>query len=93
MNNWINLLTEFNQEDYDRHRRAEGYEEGVADGIATGEARGKSIGIAEGARKTAIANAKNAFNMGLNPEQVAKITELPLEQVLELKAELENADK
>ena len=27
-----NLLTEFNQEDYDRNRRAEGYEDGYSDG-------------------------------------------------------------
>ncbi|MBB5227285.1 hypothetical protein HNP76_002683, partial [Treponema ruminis] len=28
-----NLLTEFNQEDYDRNRRAEGYEDGYDDGV------------------------------------------------------------
>ncbi len=40
-----------------------------------------------GARQNAIANARNALNMGLSPEQVSQITELPLEQVLTLKNE------
>ncbi len=69
-----NLLTDFNQEDYDRNRREEGYEIGIQDGI----------------RENAIANAKNALSMGLSPEQAAQITSLPLEQVLALKEELEH---
>ena len=44
-------------------------------------------GIKRGAQQTAIANARNALNMGLSPEQVSQITELPLEQVLTLKNE------
>ena len=69
------LLTEFDQELHDRCT----YEEGVADG----EARG--------AQQTAIANAKNALDMGLTPEQIAQITSLPLEQVLALKSEMVQA--
>jgi hypothetical protein len=42
-------------------------------------------GVAEGAQQNAIANAKNALDMGLTPEQIAQITSLPLEQVLALK--------
>ena len=75
-----NLLTEFNQEDYDRNRRAEGFEDGVE--------YGKELGRSEGERKTAIENAKNALAMGLSPEQASQITALPLEQVIALKEEL-----
>ena len=62
-----NLLTEFNQEDYDRNRRAEGFE------------------------AASIENAKNALAMGLSPEQASQITDLPLEQVIALKEELNRA--
>ena len=48
-------------------------------------------GVAEGAQQTAIANAKNALDMGLTPEQIAQITSLPLEQVLALKSEMAHA--
>ncbi len=68
-----NLLTEFNQEDYDRNRRAEGYEDGYSDGE----------------RQNAIANAKNLLRMNLGtPEQIAQAVCLPLDQVLALKDEL-----
>ena len=66
------LLTEFDQELHDRCTMEYGYEQGVA----------------EGAQQTAIANAKNALDMGLTPEQIAQITSLPLEQVLALKEEV-----
>lgn len=48
----------------------------------------KIEGREEGAQQTAIANAKNALNMGLTPEQASQITSLPLEQVLALKEEV-----
>ena len=94
-----NLLTEFDQELHDRCTREAGYEEGVADGeargrasgLAEGEARGRASGLAEGAQQNAIANAKNALDMGLTPEQIAQITSLPLEQVLALKNEMAHA--
>ena len=66
------LLTEFDQELHDRCTMEYGYEQGVA----------------EGAQQNAIANAKNALDMGLTPEQIAQITSLPLEQVLALKEEV-----
>jgi hypothetical protein len=71
-----NLLTDFNQEDYDRNRREEGYEIGIQDGIA------------KGIRENAIANAKNLLNLSVAPEIVAQGCSLPLEQVLALKEEL-----
>ena len=69
------LLTEFDQELHDRCTMEYGYEQGVA----------------EGAQQTAIANAKNALDMGLTPEQIAQITSLPLEQVFALKNEMAHA--
>ncbi len=53
------------------------------EGYAEGERRG--------AQQNAIANAKNALNMKLTPEQTAQITSLPLEQVLALKEEMPQA--
>ena len=69
------ILTEFDQEAYDRHRRAEG--------IAIGEARG--------ARNAKLENAKNFLKLGVAIETVAKGCSLPLEQVLALKEELSPA--
>ena len=68
------------QEDYDRNRRAEGFEDGVE--------YGKELGRSEGERLAAIANAKNMLSDAVPAEQVAKWTSLPLEQVLALKDEV-----
>ena len=76
-----NLLTEFNQEDYDRNRRAEGYEDGYDDG--------RALGRSEGERQNAIANAKNLLKLNkLSAEEIADCCSLPLEQVLALKDEI-----
>ena len=86
-----NLLTEFNQEDYDRNRRAEGYEDGYDDGVEYGKELGRSEGKIEGERQTAIANAKNLLRMNLGtPEQISQAVALPLEQVLALKEEVKD---
>ncbi len=47
--------------------------------------------MTEGARQTAIANAKKLIFLGVPPETVAEGCSLPLEQVLALKQELEVA--
>ncbi|MBB5226525.1 hypothetical protein DYE50_08325 [Treponema ruminis] len=68
-----NLLTEFNQEDYDRNRRAEGFEDGVE----------------YGERQATISNAKNLLKLNkLSAEEIADCCSLPLEQVLALKDEI-----
>ena len=78
-----NLLTEFNQEDYDRNRRAEGYEDGYDDG--------RAIGRSEGERQNAIANAKNLLKLNkLSAEEIADCCSLPLDTVLALKAEVKD---
>lgn len=45
-------------------------------------------GRAEGAKQTAIENAKNLLKEGDSPEKIARCCSLPLEQVLALKEEL-----
>ena len=62
-------LTEFDQEEYDRHRRAEGREEGIA----------------EGAHDKAIESARNLLALNiLTAEQIAQANGLSLEEVLSL---------
>jgi len=80
----MDLLTEFDQEQYDRIRRREGYEAGVSDGIS----QGITQGISQGARQTAIKNAIAFLKEGDTPEKVARCTELPLEKVLELQEQI-----
>ena len=84
----MDLLTEFDQEQYDRIRRREGYEAGVSDGITQGISQGISQGITQGARQTAIKNAIALLKEGDTPEKVARCTELPLEKVLELQEQI-----
>ena len=80
----MDLLTEFDQEQYDRIRRREGYEAGVSDGIT----QGITQGFSQGARQTAIKNAIAFLKEGDTPEKVARCTELPLEKVLELQEQI-----
>ncbi len=47
----------------------------------------KKEGIAEGERRKAIEDAKNALSLNLSVEQVSKITNLPLERIIELQAQ------
>ena len=63
-------------EEYGDERAAEALKTGIQQGIQ------------QGAQHNAIENAKNALLMGLPPEQVTQITNLPLEQVLELQKNL-----
>ena len=65
----MDLLTEFDQEQYDRIRRREGYEDGVS----------------QGAQQQAIESARNALEMKLPVEQISKITGLSNEKIIELK--------
>ncbi|MBP5465603.1 MAG: hypothetical protein J6Y13_10580, partial [Treponema sp.] len=62
---------EFNQEEYDRNRREEGFEDGERSGIVLG-------------KKEA---ARNMLKMGLGTcEQVTQATGLPLEEVKKISA-------
>ena len=51
----------------------------------------KYLAREEGARETAIANAKNLLSENISPEIIARCCSLPLEQVLGLRKEMEPA--
>ena len=53
-------------------------------GREEGREEGRAEGRAEGASEEKIANAKHFLAMGLSPEQVAKGTELSLEDILKI---------
>ena len=56
------------------------------EGMEKGMEKGRLEGMLETKRKT----AKNFLRQGLSPEQIAEATELPLNEVLQLKKELDN---
>ena len=60
--------------------RYDGYDEGYEKGISIGLATGRE----EGAYETKLETARRLLSMGLEPEQVAQGTDLPLETVQEL---------
>ena len=53
-----------------------------------GKEAGIEIGKEAGKEEKAIEAARNALEMNLSPEQAAKISDLPLEKVLELQKEI-----
>ena len=71
-------LTEFDQEQYERQIRAEGFEDGHNEGISQGEQKAK------------LEAAKNLIQMKLGTlEQIAQAQGLPLEEVEALSETLE----
>ena len=54
-----------------------------------GRLEGHQEGRLEGSIARAIENAKNFLNMGFSPEQVAKGTGLTLEEVMQLKEQMQ----
>jgi predicted transposase/invertase (TIGR01784 family) len=69
--------------------RIEGEKRDYITGINAAKREGRAEGREEGAKATAIANAKNMLIDNVSPEQIAKWTSLPLEQVLALKEEVD----
>ena len=65
-------LTEFDQEEYDRNRRQEGYEEGIQ----------------QGSRLAKLETARNLLAKNIAPETIAECTGLDMEEVLELSKKL-----
>ena len=63
----------------------EKFEDGVEKGIAQGIAKGREEGIEQGTYNTKLETAKTALSMNLPPEDISKLTGLPLETVMELK--------
>ena len=70
-----------------QNERAEGREEGRAEGREEGRAEGREEGLAQGLEKLKAATlniAKQLIATGMSAEQIAAITSLPLETVVEL---------
>ena len=61
-----------------------GIKKGREEGIAQGREKGIAEGIEQGAYNTKLETAKNALSMNLPPEDISKLTGLPLETILEL---------
>ena len=65
-------LTEFDEEEFKRVYREDGYEDGLADG----------------ATQKALEDAENLLKEGIDQETVARCIGLPLEQVIQIKENL-----
>ena len=65
-------LTEFDEEEFKRVCREDGYEDGLADG----------------ATQKALESAENLLKEGIDQETVARCIGLPLEQVIQIKENL-----
>jgi predicted transposase/invertase (TIGR01784 family) len=63
-------------------------EERFEAGMEKGIEKGREQGIEQGAYNTKLETAKNALSMNLPPEDISRLTGLPLETVLELKDRL-----
>ncbi len=56
------------------------------EGMEKGRLEGKREGLIEGQRKT----AKNFLRLGLSPEKVAEAAELPIDEIIQLKKEIDH---
>ena len=63
----------------------EKFEAGMEKGIKQGIEKGREEGREQGAYNKSLETAKTALSMNLPPEDISKLTGLPLETVLELK--------
>ena len=87
------LMTEYDYATDMAVLKEEAYEDGLFVGLATGREEGREEGISiglergleRGAYQTKLETARNLLSMGLEPEQVAQGTDLPLGTVLELR--------
>ena len=61
--------------------RTEGYESGHSEGRAEGHAKGLAEGLVEGENKERINIIKNIYNSGVTPENISKMTKIPLETI------------
>ena len=76
------------QELFDKGKEAgvkEGIEIGVKEGMEIGVKEGKEIGVKEGEEKEKWRFALNCIKEGLSIEIIAKLTDLPIEQIALLK--------
>ena len=66
----------------------EKFEAGMEKGIKQGIEKGREEGIAQGTYNKSLETAKNALSMNLPPEDISKLTGLPLDTILKLKDQL-----
>ena len=66
----------------------ERFEAGMEKGIKQGIEKGREEGIAQGTYNKSLETAKNALSMNLPPEDISKLTGLPLDTILKLKNQL-----
>ena len=78
------ILTEFDQEQYDRNRRREGYEEGIAIGEKKGIAIGEKRGMQQGVQQTRIETARNMLKDGLPSDLIMKYTGISAQNLAKL---------
>ena len=69
----------------DRLKFEEGMEQGIEKGIEQGIEKGIEQGIEQGERTKALEVAKNLLEIGMEVEQIAKVTQLSKEEILALK--------
>ena len=69
--------------------RYDGYDEGYENDISIEQEQGLERGLERGAYQNKLETARSLLSEGLNPEQVARCTALPLETVRELAGALE----
>ena len=86
------LMTEYNYATDMAVLKEEAYEDGLFAGLEQGLERGRkegiSVGIERGAYETRLETARSFLSEGLDPQMVARCTDLPLETVLELEQSL-----
>ncbi len=63
----------------------EKFEDRMKKGIAQGIEKGREEGIEQGAYNKSLETAKTALSMKLSPEDISKLTGLPLKTVMDLK--------
>ena len=64
------------------------FEQGKAEGIAQGKAEGITQGIEQGTVKTKLEIIKNLLKEKMSPNFIAKITDLSVEQIIEIEKNL-----
>lgn len=67
-------------------------EEGRQEGRIEGELKGRQEGRREGGKEQQIKTARNMLKLGMAPELIANVTELPLDEILKMEKETQNTN-
>ena len=79
----------WNEEDAHKSYFEQGVAQGKAEGIAQGKAEGITQGIEQGTIKTKLEIIKNSLKEKMSPNLIAKITDLSVEQIIEIEKNLD----